>query len=431
LIPSKCAPSSVGWNTDYTEPTPIYAAIQSDGTLKVAWTDSTLTGHVSTFNSDDTFGSDIPLAAGVTEVRGFAALDDGSFAVIVWDEPELFIQYFSSSGSMMWSSMLESNRATDWSLGDGRLIFNTNAQRFEAYYKVHSTNLACTGIPAGHEGDSLKYISTSGAVTTIWCWGAGIGGCSHSMAILESYNPSLNGSVYACVTDCFPGSPSSESYTIGGIYVDGTLVHNAIGGCDGTYGGELGGIVATNTGWLLTFNVPNANIQKDQSTLNGDNYDVGMTTITGSFNAYAVTPPVWLTSTSINEIWSSIARYGTTTGTSAQYLLGYVAEVQSGSTFQRHFYIALINAQGSYQGAVEDITTTAGWGERNGFVTAPNGDVVWVYPYTYTASAAGQYTPPASNPTITVFRLKSGGKANPSSSPASRISSWLWDNLLG
>jgi len=42
--------------------------------------------------------------------------------------------------------------------------------------------------------------------------------------------------------------------------VDGVWIHSAIGGCDGTYGGELGGIEVTATGWLLTINVPNANI---------------------------------------------------------------------------------------------------------------------------------------------------------------------------
>lgn len=108
--------------------------------------------------------------------------------------------------------------------------------------------------------------------------------------------------------------------------------------------------------------------------MNGDNYDVGLAIINQTNGAYEVSPLVWLTSTPQNEIYSSLASYGT------DYLVGFVREeiVNASVGLEKRYHIGLIDSQGTWQGAIEDITTTAGWGERNGFLKAPNGDVVWV-----------------------------------------------------
>jgi len=175
--------------------------------LRVAWSDST-NGHVSTFASDDSYLSDVVIPNG--QIRGFVAHDDGSFAVLVWDRiASLDIQQWSSGGGNIWTTVLETNRSIDFDLGDGRLVLGSSAAgvpRYEAYYKVHSVTGGCSDIPPGHEGDSLSYISLAGVATLIWCWGAGVGGCSHSMAMLLSHNDNLNATVPVCVTDCFPGA---------------------------------------------------------------------------------------------------------------------------------------------------------------------------------------------------------------------------------
>ncbi|PKN43755.1 MAG: hypothetical protein CVU63_12200, partial [Deltaproteobacteria bacterium HGW-Deltaproteobacteria-20] len=167
------------------------------------------------------------------ELRGLAAEPDGHFGALVWDDSAdaIFVVRYDLSGAELWKTELTNsdNNPTDFGIGDSRLEFGDG--KYGAYYHVHSDS--------GHEGDTLKWVTTAGVESTGWNWG-----CSHSMSNLLTFHPSLTKFMPACVTDCFPGTSGDFSTnSIGGIYLNHNSgpVINVAAGCNGSVAGELGG----------------------------------------------------------------------------------------------------------------------------------------------------------------------------------------------
>ncbi|OQB11903.1 MAG: hypothetical protein BWY17_03457 [Deltaproteobacteria bacterium ADurb.Bin207] len=327
---------------------------------------SSLTPRVVRLDADDKPVEKYTLSAG-KELRGLAAEPDGHFGALLWDDKtdSIFVVRYDFSGNELWSTKLTNsdNKPTDFGIGDSRLEYGDG--KYGAYYHVHSDS--------GHEGDTLKWVTTAGVETTGWKWG-----CSHSMSNLLRFNASLSKFMPACVTDCFPGTSGDFSTnSIGGIYLNHTSgpVLNVDAGCNGSVAGELGGAAEGTAGWKLVFNAHQAPAKKGQQSYSPAtmNQDIGFASIKGNFSS---DPVVWLTDTSsINEADATIARWQPKGETKEQYVVGWA---EPGSSYV--YKLARVDASGAFLEGPTDITSLARWGRRDDPMRVHiGGDVVWAW----------------------------------------------------
>ena len=260
--------------------------------------------------------------------------------------------------------------------------------QYGAYYHVHSIS--------GHEGDTLKYVDmTAGTQTTTWTWG-----CSHSMSNLLRFNPSDTKFMPACVTDCFPGTSSSgtdySTTSVGGVYVNHSKkVMDVDAGCNGSVAGELGGAALAPSGWKIVFNAHQAPVTLGQSSYNTStmNQDIGFASISSSYVMSGSV--VWLTTTSINEADSGIARWQPAGDTAEQYVVGWS---EPGTSYV--YKLARVDASGAFLEGPVDVTSKAKWGRRDDpFRAHMNADIVWAW-FDSGGSTTMHFT-----------RLRSGGSA--------------------
>jgi hypothetical protein len=328
------------------------------------------TAHVVRLNADDTLDVALVAEAGF-ECRGLAATPTGEFGLLLWnDEPDadppvdsIGLHRYTADGMPVGTTELvnEDNHPTDFGIGESRLDYGDG--RYGAYYHVHSLS--------GHEGDTLKWIdAASGAETTGWDWG-----CSHSMSNVLRYNDAAGDFLSACVTDCYPGTEGSdfETTAIGGVYVGGNdKVIDVAAGCNGDVAGELGSAALSPTGWKLVFNAHQAPtvLGQDSYDESSMNQDIGFSSVAGDGTPGTV---VWLTTTAVNEMDSSIARYQPT-GAAEQYLVGWTEE--DGELYR----LGIVDPAGAFVEAAVDVTATVKWGRRDDpFRQHFDGDVVWAY----------------------------------------------------
>jgi len=332
-------------------------------------------------------------------VRGFVAHSDGSFAALLWKPPSLSIAQYKNTGAKEWESILEYFRAVDFELGDGRLkyYFDVTLGRsyYTAYYKVHgvATEPNCT-FGAGHESESVKYIEDDGTVRNIECWG-----CSHSMSMLLSYNPTLQMPLKVCLTDCYPGTGSSGS--IGQIFVKEAemTIKRVQGNCGGLAGGDLGGIVPFEDSWILTFTTANIGVGPGDWTPSSK-ADVGVVKI--SYNAtgeyYYKSDIKWVTSTtSVSETHSKIATLGD------NFIIGWRANGKT--TIETGF--AIINSdldvlEKRIVNGTGDVFVA--WGERNEWVTAEYDQFIFASTWDSSASEEDRYDYSSAQSKIYVVR---------------------------
>ncbi len=342
---------------------------------------------------------------GAYECRGLAAEPDGHFAALLWApgtatdcndytvNGRIYVKRFDIAGNAGWTTELTNtstsgtgpNCPTDFTLGESRMDFGNG--KYGVYYHVHSQS--------GHEGDTLKTVDTAGTAATTWAWG-----CSHSMSNLLRFNPASSNFMPACVTDCYPGTSSSDFATgsLGGIYINNkNKVIDVDGGCNGSVAGELGGGAVAPSGWKIVFNAHQNAATSGQSsyTASSMNQDIGFASIASGLTSGAV---VWLTTTATNEADAAIARFSPACDTTEQYIVGWSEPASSAAAYK--FRLGRVNAAGTFIEGPLEVTATAKWGRRDDpFRTHVNGDVVWAW---FDAAAST---------TLKFARVKSGGSA--------------------
>jgi hypothetical protein len=364
----------------------------------------TRTARVAVLDANDQLVRTLSL--GAFECRGMAAEPDGHFAALLWvpgadtqcatytSSGRLYLNRYDLSGTQSWSTELFNNGTgttglncpTEWTIGESRVEFGGSS--YGAYYHVHSNS--------GHEGDTLKYVNLSGTQSTTWAWG-----CSHSMSELLRYSPTAARFMPACVTDCYPGTTSSDFATgsIGGIYINNrNKVIDVDGGCNGSVAGELGGAALSPTGWKIVYNAHQAPVTMGQSSYSTSsmNQDIGFASIAYASSAFAASGMVWLTTTSINEADSGIERWQPACDTAEQYVVGWSEPASSASAYK--YRLARVDAAGSFLEGPVEVTSVAKWGRRDDpFRQHYNQDIIWSW---FDASAST---------TLRFARLRSGG----------------------
>jgi hypothetical protein len=311
----------------------------------VGWTDSSDNGHVSIISNSG--GLDQTYDFPARSVRGLVAHDDDKFAVLLWD-PVSKIMHLSkrnTNGSEVWTTNIDGSLTSfNPGIGDSRLTYGNDL--YAAYFAVHGD----TGWPQGHEGDQLTYVSSDGTIQSGgWEWG-----CSHSMAELISYHPTLNKFVPVCSSDCYASK--------GILLNDNQVVYQCDGNCGGLVSAQLGQIAPSNNSWKLVFNA-----------LNRPGYvgkGISLATIDGSFQSSYV----WLTNTNGEyERDPVIARLGSSLQTD-RYLVGWR------TTNDNVYWLGVINGSGNFLAGPEEVSSAGiAWGNRDdSFRTHADGSVTWV-----------------------------------------------------
>jgi len=370
------------------------------GTADTRTTPGTSHAYVARLDANDSLSTIYDL--GTYECRGLAAEPDGHFGALLWaagttkdcvdpaTSGRIYVTRFDAAGTPGTPVELtnltgtDTNCPTDFGIGESRLEFGGTT--YGAYYHVHSK--------AGHEGDTLKYVSTAGVPSTTWPWG-----CSHSMSNLLRYNPSDKKFMPACVTDCYPGTTGSDFATssIGGVYLNNrNKVMDVAGGCNGSVAAELGGAAVAPTGWKLVFNAHQNKTILGQSSYSAStmNQDIGFASIAAGLTAGGVT---WLTTTTgINEADSGIERWVPAGDPAEQYVVGWS---EPGTAYK--YKLGRLSPTGTFLEGPVDITAKAKWGRRDDPFRADfNGDIVWAW-----FDSAGSTT-------LRIGRLRSGGTAS-------------------
>ncbi|MGC4087171.1 MAG: hypothetical protein QM756_04555 [Polyangiaceae bacterium] len=395
---------SVSLNID-----PVYVAPMANCGTLVCYTTGTGVGtagtrraRVARLDANDQLVTTHDL--GAFECRGIAAEPDGHFAALLWapgsvttcndytQNGRIYVSRFDASGAAGWSKELTNTSTTGlgpncptlFDIGESRLEFGGG--KYGAYYHVHSQS--------GHEGDTLKYVDTAGTESTTWSWG-----CSHSMSNVLRFNPTDAKFMPACVTDCYPGTTSSDFTTgsIGGVYLSNkTKVIDVDAGCNGSVAGELGSGAIAPSGWKLVFNAHQNAATMGASSYNSStmNQDIGFASITSTLAPSGGV--VWLTSTaSLSEADSSIERFKRACDSTEQYLVGWS---EPGTAYK--YKLGRVSATGTFIENPVDVTAQVKWGRRDDpFRAHVNGDIVWAW-----FDSAGSTS-------LRFARVRSGGSA--------------------
>ncbi len=346
-LPHQLAEASGNWCTwGYCSLSPrLYHEPLSDGRTLVGWTDSRDNGHVSTISSSGVLDQTYDFPA--RSVRGMVAHDDGKYAILLWDPGSkiMWLTKRNNNGSEIWTTSIDGSMTSfNPEIGDSRLAYGNGL--YAAYFAVHGDS----GWPQGHEGDQLSYLSSDGVIQSGgWEWG-----CSHSMAELVSFHPTLNKFAPVCSSDCFASK--------GILLNDNQVVYPCDGNCGGLVSAQLGQVALGNNSWKLIFNA-----------LNRPDYvgkGIGLATIDGSFQSSFI----WLTNTDgENERDPAIARLGSDLQTN-RYLVGWR------TTNDNVYWLGVITGSGNFLAGPEEVSSVGvAWGNRDdSFHTRADGSVSWV-----------------------------------------------------
>ncbi|MBN1877401.1 MAG: fibronectin type III domain-containing protein [Anaerolineae bacterium] len=338
------------WNWCYISPRLYHAPWSANRTL-VGWTDANGNGYVSVIGAEGVLEQTYDFAG--RSVRGLFAHNDAPspdgnvFAVLLWD-PDAKIMWLSKrnpDGSEIWTTNIDGELTSfNPNIGDSRLTYGNNT--YAAYFAVHGDS----GWPEGHEGDQLRYISGDGTIQSGgWDWG-----CSHSMAELVSYHPTLDAFAPVCSSDCYASK---------GILInDSKVVYACDGNCGGLVSAQLGQIALSQNTWKMVFNA------LEQSGY--ESKGIGFVTIESTFQSTYV----WLTDTDGEyERDPVLGRLGTTLD-SDRYLAGWT------TTNDGVYWLSVVDGSGNFIVDPEEVSSThVAWGNRDdSFRTRPDGQVSWV-----------------------------------------------------
>ncbi len=361
------------WGRSSLNVAPVFTAPLANCETLVCFTTSGTGGiqpRVARLSPDDGLVEIHDLTPGL-ECRGLAAEPNGHFAALLSNSSErsIYVIRHDPAGEELWTQELTNSIAapTNFGIGDSRLEYGNG--RYGAYYHVQGTD----GMYTGHEGDTLKWVTTEGVESTGWAWG-----CSHSMSNLLRYNPAIDSFMPACVTDCFPGTSGDFSTNSkGGIYINHNSGHvmDVCAGCNGSVAGELGSAALSPDGWKMVFNAHQAETVLGQNSYDTStmNQDVGFASIASNYGSSEV---VWLTdTTAINETDPTIARWTPAGDSDEQYVVGW-AEPGSPYTYK----LARVDSSGGFLEGPTVITGLAAWGRRDDPMRRHfNGDIVWAW----------------------------------------------------
>jgi hypothetical protein len=346
-LPQPLATTSGNWCTwGWCSLSPrLYHEPLSDGRTLVGWTDSSGNGHISVIGNSGSLDHTYDFPA--LSVRGLVAHDDGKFAVLLWDSGSkiMWLSKRNANGSGIWTINIDGSLTSfNPGIGDSRLAYGNDL--YAAYFAVHGD----TGWPQGHEGDQLTYVSSDGIIQSGgWEWG-----CSHSMAELINYHPTLNKFVPVCSSDCYASK--------GILLNDSQVVYPCDGNCGGLVSAQLGQIALSDNSWKLVFNA----LSRPGYVGKG----IGLATIDGSFQSSYV----WLTNTHGEfERDPVIARLGSNLQTD-RYLVGWT------TTNDNVYWLGVINGSAGFLAGPEEVSSAGiAWGNRDdSFRTRADGSVSWV-----------------------------------------------------
>jgi len=340
--------SDAGWNwcTWWCTLSPrLYHEPLDDGRILLGWTDSSGDGHVSLLSASGSIEKtyDYPDRS----VRGMVAHQDDKFAILLWDAGSkiMWLARRNLDGSEVWTKSIDGSLTSfDTGIGDSRLAYGNDL--YAAYFAVFGDS----GWVAGHNGDALTYVSSGGVIQPGgWEWG-----CSHSMAELVSYHPTLGKFVPVCSSDC---------YSSAGILLnDNQVVYPAEGNCGGLVSAQLGQVTLNDSSWKLVFSA------RDRPDYPAKG--IGLATIDGNFQSSMV----WLTNTAGEfERDPAIMRLGSSLQ-SDRYLVGWR------TTDDNVYWLGVIAGNGTFLAGPEEVSSAGiAWGDRDdSFRLNADGSVTWV-----------------------------------------------------
>jgi hypothetical protein len=223
-----------GWCT--ISPRLYHEPLNDSGTL-VGWTDASGDGHISVLGANGSLEQTFDFPG--LSLHGLAVHADGKFAVLLWNPitSAMWLSKRNANGSLIWETNIKGPLTVfNPNIGDGRLTYGNGT--YAAYFAVHGVS----GWVQGHEGDQLTYVNDSGVIQAGgWEWG-----CSHSMAELVSFHPSLNQFMPVCASDCY----ASKAILIN----DNKVVYPCDGNCGGLVAAQLGQAALGGNTWKLVFN---------------------------------------------------------------------------------------------------------------------------------------------------------------------------------
>ncbi len=232
-------------------------------------------------------GTDVSIDG--NELRGLA-VSAGDFAVLVQrGTDEMAILGYGFDGVQKFDTTIigKTDHNVTWAKyikrewGDyGTLGYYNN--QYVAYFG-HSMNWGESG---EHQGDLLWFFDSEGRQNGgLWDWG-----CSHSLDVRLAFNSQKLGAV--CLSDCYPQKAICFNHRE-------SVIHNEpSGNCAGRSNAVLGGFVAFEDGFYLTF----ISSEGRQSS------DVALAAIS---NSGVVSGPVWITDTpEVQEDDTHLAVYG-------------------------------------------------------------------------------------------------------------------------
>ncbi len=346
-LPYPLADQSGNWCTwGYCTLSPrLYHEPLADGRYLVGWTDSNGNGHMSTISSLGKIERTTHFPA--QSVHGLVAHPDGNYAVLLWDASAktMWLSTRKADGSKIWQTNINSELTQyDSQVGDSRLAYGNGL--YAAYFSV----FGISGWVAGHNGDQLSYVDNNGSLQPGgWDWG-----CSHSMAELVTYHPTLNRFLPLCSSDCFASK---------GILINtAQVVYKCDGDCSGRVSAQFGQAAMNDSSWKIVFSALNKPCCSGQG--------IGLATIDGAFKSSYI----WLTNTNGEDERDPIlARLGSSLQ-SDRYLTGW-RTVDDGA-----YWIGVINGDGNFLSGPEILSSPIfKWGNRDDSTrTRPDGRVSWV-----------------------------------------------------
>ena len=301
------------------------------GESKVGWHDTAGNIHITPLNANDTRKTDdIVISRG--RMYDLVSHNDG-FAILILENDRMYIERYDNSGARWFQTELNDSDDETHEWHGGKLSWD--GIRYAAYFAIHAT----AGWAAGHEGDKLKYIDSSGTILSGgWEWG-----CSHSMDVRILF--AGPGPMPVCISDCYPGK---------GLYLKNRfLIAESDGDCRGISNARFGQAAYFKGHLALIF------LAIDGRT----SWDVVFASLSAS-SPHNVRMVQALTNTQGNEINPKVIAYD-----QDHLLASWEADGM------REF--VLLNLDGQSVGPRERIAVMAG--PVDDFQTFPNGEIGWAY----------------------------------------------------
>jgi hypothetical protein len=330
----------------------LHHAGMADGRTMVGWTDAIGNGHVSLVHGaalDTTFNFAARL------VRGLVVHEDGSFAVLLLDrgaiagntDDVMRLSKRNADGSEVWTVPLTGGGWAPSDVAcDGRLAYG--AGKYGANFGVYGYAPASV---QGQDGETFRYVSDAGVVTTGWEWGT-----AHCMSNVVGFHPETSLFSVVAGSDCYPSKGLIANRT--------TSIFASDGSCTGLVSAVTGEMApAAGALWLA------AMAAFDRPGFPGK----GIGIVRMRSNASLGT--VWLTNTNgTTERDPILARIGSNLG-SNRFLVGWRLATPADSLAR----VAVIDSMGAILEGPEVLPASLRWVHKDdSFRTRPEGTISWV-----------------------------------------------------